>query len=147
MGRPELVDDPRFAGVVERYRNQGELDAILAEWTREQNALDVAARLAEAGVPASPVNTSPMLHQDPHLRARGFYEMVAHANAGVWEIDAMPYHYGLTPAHVRLPPPAFAQHNDYVFRDLLGLSEEEVAALREDGVIGDAPVREEAPAG
>jgi crotonobetainyl-CoA:carnitine CoA-transferase CaiB-like acyl-CoA transferase len=147
MGRPELVDDPRFAGVVERYRNQGELDAILAEWTREQNALEVAARLAEAGVPASPVNTSPMLHQDPHLRARGFYEMVAHTNAGVWEIDAMPYHYGLTPAHVRLPPPAFAQHNDYVFRDVLGLSEEEVAALRADGVIGDAPVREEAPAG
>jgi formyl-CoA transferase len=44
-----------------------------------------------------------------------------------------------TPGHVRVPPPAFAEHNDYVFRELLGLSAEEVAALYADSVTGDTP--------
>ncbi|HXH22920.1 MAG TPA: CoA transferase, partial [Dehalococcoidia bacterium] len=143
MGRPELLEDPRFADVVSRYRNQTELEAVISEWTQSRTAAEVCDLLGGAGVPVSAVATPAMLHEDPHLRSRGFFELVAHPNAGVWEIDALPYHYSLTPAHVRLPPPTFGQHNDYVFRGLLGLSETEVEALRAEGVIGEAPVREE----
>jgi crotonobetainyl-CoA:carnitine CoA-transferase CaiB-like acyl-CoA transferase len=141
MGRHDLLDDARFGDVVSRYRNQGDLDAIIAAWTQNLPARRVAADLGAAGVPASPVNSTAMLYDDLHLRARGFFEMVAHPNAGAWEIDGLPYHYSLTPAHVRLPPPAFAQHNDYVLCDLLGLSDSEIEQLASDGVIGDAPVR------
>ena len=141
IGRHDLLGDPRFLDVVSRYRNQADLDAIVAGWTQDLTARRVAADLAAAGVPASPVNSTAMLYDDPHLRARGMFEMVAHANAGAWEMDGLPYHYSLTPAHVRLPPPAFAQHNDYVLRDLLGLSEAEIEQLAADGVIGDAPIR------
>jgi crotonobetainyl-CoA:carnitine CoA-transferase CaiB-like acyl-CoA transferase len=142
MGRPELVADVRFADLLSRHGNQKELDAVVGDWTKTMTAREAAEALSAAGVAASPVNTSAMLYDDPHLRTRGFYEMVAHRVAGTWEVDGMPYSYAVTPAHVRLPPPSFAEHNDYVFRDLLGLSGAEVEALRAEGVIGDAPVPE-----
>jgi crotonobetainyl-CoA:carnitine CoA-transferase CaiB-like acyl-CoA transferase len=113
----------------------------VAGWTKDYGARELAAKLGAAGVPASPVNTTAMLYDDPHLRARGFYEMVAHAVAGDWEVDGMPYRYPVTPAHVRLPPPSFGQHNDYVLRDLLRLSDEEVEELKAEGIIGDEPAR------
>jgi len=141
MGRPALAADPRFADLLSRYKNQAELDAAISEWTGTLTARQAAEALSAAGVPASPVNTTPMLYDDPHLRARGLFEMVAHRVAGTWEVDGMPYHYSRTPAHVRLPPPAFAEHNDYVFGELLGLSGDEIEGLRAAGVIGDAPVR------
>jgi crotonobetainyl-CoA:carnitine CoA-transferase CaiB-like acyl-CoA transferase len=76
---------------------------------------------------------------DEHLRSRGFFEPVSHAIAGVWEMEGTPWRMSETPGHVRVPPPAFAEHNAYVFRELLGLSAEEVAALYAEGVTGDTP--------
>lgn len=140
MGQPHLARDPRYADVVSRHRDQGELDGVVAEWTRTHSASAVAAALTAAGVPSSPVLGSAGLYENEHLRARGLFETVAHAVAGVWEMDGMPYHFSRTPANIRIPPPAFGEHNDYVFRDLLGLSEEEVEALRASGVIADAPL-------
>ena len=142
MGRPELARDPRFADVVSRHRGQDALDAIVSEWTRERPAAETAAALATAGVPSMPVVTIPHLVEDEHLRARDFFGLVAHSVAGVWEVDAMPYHYSRTPAQVRLPAPAFGEHNDYVLRGLLGLSEAEADALRASGVVSDDPVRD-----
>ncbi len=142
VGESGLARDPRFADVVSRHHNQDVLDGILAGWTKTRSAEEAAEMLSAAGVPAMPVMTIPRLVEDPQLRARSFFELVAHAVAGTWEIDSVPYHYSETPAHVRLPPPAFAEHNDYVFRHLLGLSEAEVESLKAGGIISDAPVKE-----
>jgi crotonobetainyl-CoA:carnitine CoA-transferase CaiB-like acyl-CoA transferase len=141
IGRPEMTADERFADIVSRYRNQGALDAIISEWTRRQDksAAADALQAAGAGVPASPVLTVPDVFADEHLRASGFFEPVSHAVAGVWEMEGTPWRMSETPGHVRVPPPAFAEHNDYVFRELLGLSAEEVAALYADSVTGDTP--------
>ncbi len=79
MGRPDLVSDARFADILSRHRNQAELDVLVSEWAATRPARAAAEELSAAGVPASPVNTSAMLYDDPHLRARQFYEMVAHA--------------------------------------------------------------------
>lgn len=140
MGRPELARDERFADVVSRHRNQDELDAIVSIWTRERSKADAAARLQSAGVPAMPVITVPELLEDPQLAARGFFEEVAHREAGTWMMDGPVWRFDKTPAHVRLPAPCFAEHNDYVLRDLLGLSEDEVAALEREGVTSREPV-------
>lgn len=141
IGRPDLLDDPRFGDTAARYRHQDDLDDLLSHWAGARDARGAAAEVSAAGVPASPVNTAAMLYTDPHLRARGLFEMVAHSVAGIWEIDGLPYHLSKTPAHVRLPPPAFGEHNDYVFRELLGLDAKEIEVLRAEGVLGDAPVR------
>src|SRR3990172_8384207 len=139
MGRPELASDARFADVVSRYRNQHALDGEIAAWTRERTKADAAEALQAAGVPASPVLSAPEGFEDPHLRARGFYEGVAHSVAGVWEVEGPHWRFSESPAHIRLPAPAFGEHNGYVLRELLGLSKEEVAALEAEGVTGSTP--------
>ena len=139
MGRPELASDARFADVVSRYRNQDALDALIAQWTRERSKEEAAAALQAAGVPASPVLSAPEVFEEPHLRARGFYESVSHAVAGVWEVEGPHWRFSESPAHIRLPAPAFGEHNGYVFRELLGLSAEEIAELEAEGVTGSTP--------
>jgi crotonobetainyl-CoA:carnitine CoA-transferase CaiB-like acyl-CoA transferase len=78
---------------------------------------------------------------DPHLRARAFFEKTAHAEAGVRlrRMDGVPWRLSLTPAHVRLSAPCFGEHNEYVFRHLLGLSAEEAAELERQGITGGDP--------
>jgi len=139
MGRAELAADPRFADVVSRYRHQDELDEAISAWTRGKTPQEATLALQGAGLPASPVASVADLMEDPHLRERDFFEKTAHAEAGVWEIDGVPWRLSLTPAHVRLNAPCFGEHNDYVLRHLLGLSAEEVAGLEREGVAGGEP--------
>jgi len=139
MGRAELATDPRFADVVSRHRHQDELDEAISAWTRGKTPAEAALALQEAGLAASPVASVADLMEDPHLRERGFFEKTAHAEAGIWEMDGVPWRLSLTPAHVRLNAPCFGEHNDYVFRHLLGLSTEEVAELESQGVTGREP--------
>jgi crotonobetainyl-CoA:carnitine CoA-transferase CaiB-like acyl-CoA transferase len=139
MGRPELASDGRFADVVSRYRNQDALDGLVSEWTVERTKEAAAAALQAVGVPASPVLSAPEVFEDPHLRARGFYESMSHSVAGVWEVEGPHWRMSESPAHVRLPAPAFGEHNAYVFGELLGLSEDEIAALEREGITGRTP--------
>jgi len=139
MGRPELAADSRFADVVSRHRNQGELDGIVGEWTGHLTPQAVTEALQAAGVAAAPVLGVPALFDDPHLRARGFWESVSHPDAGTWDVDGVPWHLNRSPAHIRLPAPRFGEHNEYVLRGLLGLSDEEMRELAEAGVIGGGP--------
>ncbi|MDO8616731.1 MAG: CoA transferase [Dehalococcoidia bacterium] len=139
MGRPELARDKRFADVVSRYRRQDELDAVIAGWTGGRPPQEAAEALQAAGVPAMPVLRVPDVFADGHLRERGFFEPVSHAVAGVWEMEGPHWHMSESPGHIRIPPPAFGEHNDYVFRTLLGLSDGEIESLRAEGITGDAP--------
>lgn len=139
MGRPELANDTRFADVVSRYKNQEELDSIVVEWTRRLAPQAVTQALQAAGVAAAPVFGVPALFDDPHLRARGFWESVSHPEAGTWDVDGVPWRLSRSSAHIRLPAPRFGEHNDYVLRGLMGVSEEEIRELAEARVIGGWP--------
>ena len=140
MGRVDLTADARFADVVSRYRHQDELDEMISAWTRGKTPREAAMVLQEAGVAASPVASVADLMEDPHLRERGFFEKTAHPEAGVWDMEGVPWRLSLTPAHVRLNAPCFGEHNDYAFRHLLSLSAEEMAELESEGVTGRTPL-------
>jgi crotonobetainyl-CoA:carnitine CoA-transferase CaiB-like acyl-CoA transferase len=140
IDRPALADDDPFADVVSRHHHQDELDEIISAWTRERSHRDAAAQLQTAGVTSMPVLTIPELMVDPHLNKRNFWEEVTHREAGTWTTDGPAWRFSRTPAHVRLPSPCFAEHNDYVLRDLLGLSDDDVAALERDGVTSRDPL-------
>jgi crotonobetainyl-CoA:carnitine CoA-transferase CaiB-like acyl-CoA transferase len=139
IGRAELADDTPFADVVSRHRNQAALDGLISEWTRGQAKQLAAETLQAAGVPATPVLTIQDVFEDEHLRARAFFEAVSHAVAGEWEVEGPHWRMSESPGHVRLPPPSFGEHNTYVFRDLLGLTEAEVSALESEGICGSVP--------
>jgi crotonobetainyl-CoA:carnitine CoA-transferase CaiB-like acyl-CoA transferase len=141
IDRPELASDERFSDVVNRHRNQQALDEIITAWTRGRTKETAAEALQVAGVPASPVISVPEVFDDEQLRAREFFEEITHAVAGTWEIEGPHWRMSEAPAHIRLPAPAFGEHNGYVFGELLGLSEEEIAGLEADGITGSEPNR------
>ncbi|HWO73111.1 MAG TPA: CoA transferase [Dehalococcoidia bacterium] len=126
VGRPEAVD---------LVSGGAELQPAVAAWAAGLSRTDAANRLRAAGVPAQTLLSPEELTQDPHLRARGLFEPVA-AGETVVEMDGPRFRFQRTPAHVRFPAPAPGAHDAYVLRDLLGLSEAEVDALRTSGVVG-----------
>ncbi|MHB8515470.1 MAG: CaiB/BaiF CoA transferase family protein, partial [Dehalococcoidia bacterium] len=139
IGRPELARDGRFADVVSRHHHQDELDEIIGAWTAPRTQHEAARTLQAAGVAAAPVLRIPELMADAHLRARGFWETVTQAAAGTWEMEGVAWRMSRTPGHVRVPPPMYGEHNGWVLRDLLGLSDDEIGVLEADGVISREP--------
>ena len=81
----------------------------------------------------------PELMADPHLRQRDAWIPHDHADAGTWEMEAPPWKLSRTPAEPILPAPGFGEHNSYVFRDVLKLSDVEVDRLYDEGVVADSP--------
>ncbi len=139
IGRPELARDARFADVISRHRHHDEMDEIIGEWTAQRTQSEAAQSLQDAGVSAAPVLRIQELMRDTHLRARGFWERTSHAEAGSWDMEGPVWRFSRTPAHARTPAPMFGEHNRYVFRDLLGLSDAEIEALYAEGVAAATP--------
>jgi crotonobetainyl-CoA:carnitine CoA-transferase CaiB-like acyl-CoA transferase len=137
--RADLTADPRFADVVSRRHNNDAFDAFVGAWAAGQTQDHATAALQAAGVSAAPVLKIPALIADRHLRARRFWEPTAHEAAGLWDHEGPVWRMSRTPAHIRMPAPTFGQHNEYVFGELLGLTEAEVAELEVQGVTGGEP--------
>jgi benzylsuccinate CoA-transferase BbsF subunit len=135
MGRPELAEDPRFATLAARKQNEDELEAIVEEWTLTQEPFEAAAKLQAAGVAAFPPLCNKELAEDPGLNAWGAFVEKEHPQAGVRKHIGIPWKLPASPCQVWRAAPVLGQDNDYVFQQLLGLSEQEVAALKEKGVI------------
>ena len=134
MEKPELADDPRFATAAARKRNEAELDAIISEWTRLRDRDLMARQLGEAGVAAAPSRDARDLMRDPHLRARGVFAELDHPETGPRDFVGLPWQMsGCQPALKRSP--LLGEHNDYVFGQLLGLDEAEIARLKKSGII------------
>jgi formyl-CoA transferase len=137
MDRPELATDERFADHVSRGRNQDEIDAIIGAWAAERQPADIIATLSAAGVISGPINTVAEVVADPQLRARGmiadhFDERIGRNVKGPGVVPVL----SDTPGTIRYAGSATpGQHNDEVYRDLLGRSAEELDELRAEGVL------------
>lgn len=137
MGAPELAADPRFADVVSRHRNRRELDAVVSAWTAGEDRTDLMRRLQAAGVTAAAVIRQREMFDDPHLAARGYFRSVPHPEAGTHPLAGPAYRMSRTPIGIRTPAPTLGEHNEYVYREILGLSEEEYRELLAAGITGD----------
>jgi benzylsuccinate CoA-transferase BbsF subunit len=129
---PALEDDA-FAGPVERWRNQDRLDGIIERWTCERGPEEAVALLQRAGVAAMVVHTGATLAEDPHVRERGILETVEHPRMGRKTVVGPPWR--LEGAAVRGAAPLLGEHNEYVLREVLGLSEDEIDELRQAGAL------------
>jgi len=135
MGRPELAQDPRFATREARKANEDELERIVEEWTLTQDPFEATRRLQEAGVAAFPPLNNKEMHDDPHLLERGLFVEKEHPVVGVRRHIGIPWRMSATPCEVWRAAPVMGQDNDYVLGELLGLSQQEIAELREKQVI------------
>ena len=134
IGRPELADDARFAGMASRKENEKELDRIIEEWTRARDRDWMVDELCRAGLAAAPSRDARDLYADPHLRARGAFLKVDHPELGELELVGAPWKMtdGEMPSR---HAPLLGEHNDYVLRELLGLTAAEVDDLRKKDLI------------
>jgi succinyl-CoA--D-citramalate CoA-transferase len=134
-GHPEWAEDERYATHNARGENQEELDSMISGWTKEHTVDEVLEVLKEAGVPASKVFTAEDMVEDPHYAARENVVTVQDPEIGPFPMQNVVPRLIETPGKVRWTGPALGQHNDEVYGEVLGLSEEEREALRERGVI------------
>jgi crotonobetainyl-CoA:carnitine CoA-transferase CaiB-like acyl-CoA transferase len=137
---PDWAVQARLRTLAGRLQHQDEIDAALASWTRQLSPSEVAQHLQAHRVTAGPVLSAAAAYQDPHLRARGFFETAIHAEAGTHEYPGMLWQMSHTPGRIRTPPCCLGEHNDYVYGTILGYSPEEIAAFAQAGHIGDTYV-------
>jgi formyl-CoA transferase len=135
MGRPELAQDPRYAGHAARGEHQAELDALIGAWTATLDAEALLALMETSGVAAGRVYRAPDMLDDPQFAARDAIVEVPHPVFGAVKMqNAFPRLTG-TPGSVRWPGPALGEHTDAVLTERLGMSTDEISGLRERGVI------------
>lgn len=135
MGNPPWTADPKFGTLLGRKRHEEGLDALVSEWTRTLPAHEVMQRLQAAGVPAGVVASAADLFDDPQLANRGHFALRQHAEIGPHHYDSFAFRLSKTPGSPAGPGPVLGQHNEIVYREFLGYSDEEFVDLVADGVL------------
>ncbi len=135
MGRPELADDPRYSSHQARGEHQAELDDLIAEWTVSQGADRLQQLMDDHAVPAGQIFTAKEMLADPHFAARQAIVGVQAPGIGEVKMQNVFPKLSETPGGIDWAGPELGEHNDEVLRGLLGMSQEEVAALREKKII------------
>ena len=134
-GKPDWSREEKFADGYKRWKNQEELDRLISEWTEQHASLEVMHILQSAGVAAGPSYNAPGLINDPQIKERGFFSEIEHPEVGKRIQYGAPWRLSATPYKIREPAPLLGQHNDYVFSQLLGMSQGEINKLVEEKII------------
>jgi crotonobetainyl-CoA:carnitine CoA-transferase CaiB-like acyl-CoA transferase len=136
IGRPDLLEDPRFETHRGRGQNMEELDEIIGEWAGRHDAEEIDRIMAEASVVSGPVNSIEDIFSDPHMEAREMLIQMEDPELG--ELAAP----GIVPKLSETPGAAaftgaweLGERNAEIYGELLGLSEAEISELAEEGVI------------
>ena len=134
-GRPEWAQDERFMTNAARLANRVELVAMIRDLTISRSTKDWIALLEQHAVPCGPINTVRDVFDDPQVRARGMQRTMQHSKAGSVPMVASPIRLSDTPVDYRLSPPELGQHTDDVLARHLKLSPQQIAELKEKGVL------------
>ena len=135
MGQPELAEDPRFKTHGARGENQTELDAMISAWSRELTSDELGAACETHGVPCGPIYTGKEMMADPHYAAREAITKVAHPHFGEIPMQNVFPKFSETPGNIRWSAPEPGAFNDRIYGELLGLSEDDRAKLKDAGTI------------
>jgi len=135
MGNPTWTREERFGDQLSRWQNQEELDRLVAEWTAKFTHYEVMEILQGVGVAAGPSCSVTEVLDDPHLRERDFFIEINHPEMGKASQVRTPWNVDGEAVGKYEHAPLLGEHNDFVFRDLLEMSKEEVDQLVEERVI------------
>lgn len=130
-----LADDPRYATNKARVANRAELIPQLRQATVFKTTAQWIALLEAAGVPCGPINDLQQVFADPQVQSRGLSFDLPNALGGRTPQVASPLRLSDTPVAYHSAPPLLGQHTDALLQRVLGMSEGQIAALREAGVI------------
>jgi crotonobetainyl-CoA:carnitine CoA-transferase CaiB-like acyl-CoA transferase len=148
-GRPEMMDDPRFAGLAAHTAHVDDVYRLAGEALTAKTTSEWLALFGELEIPAGPVNGLADLMDDAHLKAIGFFRRVAHPSEGDLVMPDTPLRFSDSPAGITRLPPRFGEHGREILGEI-GLSGEEIDALAAAGGVvlpddGACPERTPAP--
>jgi crotonobetainyl-CoA:carnitine CoA-transferase CaiB-like acyl-CoA transferase len=130
------ASDPGYATVLGRRTDEAEIDRRLAEWTRDRDAASIASALQIEGIPAAVVQRpDERIDGDLNTRAWGLWPVVKHVEMGEVRVEGIPIHLSQTDWQIERGAPCVGEHNDHVYGEILGLSRDEIEALRAEGTI------------
>jgi benzylsuccinate CoA-transferase BbsF subunit len=135
LGDEALAADPRFASHDERLQHRAELDRAISNHTVKFDASELTGKLQAAGVASFPALRAPDVFDDAHLLSREFITSVDHPKMGEQRVFAPAWKFSEAPPQITAPAPLMGEHNSYVLKDLLGMTEEQIKDLEEEGVI------------
>ena len=136
MGQPELASDERFAGHKVRGENAAELDGLIADWTRTLNAAELSSHLDENGVVVGPIYSIADIVEDRHFQERGMVQKFEDDTFGELAIPGVAPQLSGTPGTISwLGPQEVGSHNAEIYGDLLGIGDDEMRQLEDDGII------------
>jgi len=133
IGRKDLIGDPRFETREARVENSAEIDAILTEYTSKRDKYE-CMRVIGAAVPSGAVRDTLELLNDPNFEERGIIQTIQHPTNGAFKMAGWPVRFNGKPPKVK-PAPLLGQHSAEVLMDWLGMTEEQVTALRTEKII------------
>ncbi|TCM50458.1 CaiB/BaiF CoA-transferase family protein [Kribbella sp. VKM Ac-2568] len=135
MERPELAADDRYATHGARGSSMEELDGLIAEWSSTVKADELLDKLNTHGVPAGRIFRARDMLTDPHFAAREAIVRLTHPELGEFAMHNVVPKLSDSPGRVRHVGPALGEHNEEIYRDLLGLGDDAMTSLRSAGVI------------
>lgn len=133
MANPYWCKDERFSDQYSRWQNQDELNELIGGWTKEYTHYEVMHKLQKVGIAAGASLNIEEAINDPHIRERGAFIEQCHPVAGKTWVYRTPWASALTA--IESPAPCLGEHNDYVFKELLNMSDEDVCRLIVEKVI------------
>ncbi|MBK6009360.1 CoA transferase [Ramlibacter ginsenosidimutans] len=134
IGREDLGNDPALANNAGRVVRVDEIDAAIGAWTKARTVTEVLEVLARVGVPAGRIYTVADIAADPHYAARGMLQQMRLEDGEMLTVPGIVPKLSRTPGGQHRNAPALGQDTDAVLREV-GLSEQQIAALKERGVI------------
>jgi crotonobetainyl-CoA:carnitine CoA-transferase CaiB-like acyl-CoA transferase len=135
MGREDLVRDPRFSSLAARVEHADEINGIVGAWVRQRDAAEVEEILLREQVPVTRAYSIADIAADPHYRARADIVTVDDPTVGPVRMQAVYPRLSATPGRIERGAPKLGEHNHEIYGSLLGLTEAEIAELKDAGVI------------
>jgi len=137
IGKPELIRDQKFATVTSRMENRLALDKVVERWTVEHTAEEVMSLMQSAGIAAGVVqNGRDLLERDPQLKHREHWTLLNHPEIGEHFAEVPPYKFSSLVVKPRHGAPCLGEHNEYVCKQLLEMSDDEFIEYLEKGAFG-----------
>jgi len=134
IGRPDIIDDARYATTEARWENRDTLNPIIEGWTRQKSKHEAMRILGDAGVPCGACQDTGEVFDDPHLAEREMVLDIDYPTRGTYKTVGCPIKLSDSPADV-VRPPLLGEHTDDLLSELCGVDAQELTRLHDEGVV------------